>query len=132
VTVTVPNKIARLLKEDKLNAGDKYGDVYFQWVDGKECKIPGNEQNVDFKRSNEWCWEEDVEEESDEDKAAEEILGAEDSDGEDVSCAVCDEILNNSLWYVGSDGKTVCGHCLNAEVLRKTCEVTSQSCPHKN
>ena len=128
-TVSVPNKIARLLKEDKLKSGDKWGDVYFQWVDGKECKIAAdNATECDFKRSNDWDWgdeeaESDEDEaakeilggekaESDEDEAAKKILGGEDAGKEDdVSCSACDEILNNSPWYE-RNSKPICGACL--------------------
>ena len=111
-TVSVPNKIARLLKEDKLKSGDKWGDVYFQWVDGKECKIAAdNATECDFKRSNDWDWG-DEEAESDEDEAAKEILGGEKAEEEDdVSCSACDEILNNSPWYE-RNSKPICGACL--------------------
>ncbi len=75
--MTVPNKIARKLKEQEgvqsyENAawafGNKWGDLYYQGEDGKEHKIEGNVEECDYKRTEkgEWLDEEESEDEEDE------------------------------------------------------------------
>jgi len=80
VTVTVPNKIARKLKEQEgvQNSedatwafGNKWGDLYYQGEDGKEHKIEGNGGDCDYKRSEEGEWL-DEEESGDEDEEEDE------------------------------------------------------------
>ena len=89
VTVTVPNKIARKLKEQEgvqscENAawafGNKWGDLYYQGEDGKEHKIEGNVEECDYKRTEQGEWW-DEEESEDEEKE-------EDGDGF-VICSKC-------------------------------------------
>ena len=84
VSVTVPNKIARKLKEQEgvqsfENAawafGNKWGDLYYQGEDGKEHKIEGNVEECDYKRTEKGEWLD--EEESEDEEKEEDEEGAE-------------------------------------------------------
>jgi len=80
VQVTVPNKIARKLKEAQGDCvqnsedapfafGNKWGNLYYQGKDGKEHKIEGETLEIDYKRTENGEWQE--EEESDDESEAE-------------------------------------------------------------
>ena len=98
VTVTVPNKIARKLKEQEgvqscENAawafGNKWGDLYYQGEDGKEHKIEGNVEECDYKRTEqgEW-WDEEESEDEEKEEESEDEEKEEDGDGF-VICSKC-------------------------------------------
>jgi hypothetical protein len=98
VTVTVPNKIARKLKEQEgvqscENAtwafGNKWGDLYYQDEDGEEHMIEGNGGDCDYKRSEEGEWLD--EEESGDEEKEEESEDEEKEEDDDVIPQCCND-----------------------------------------
>ncbi len=104
VEVKVPNKIARKLKDQDgvQNSesvawafGNKWGDLFYQGDNGKEYKISGETQEIDYKRTEEGEWED--EEESDEEHESTKPVNADSDDEQEVDgdgfvvCAKCEE-----------------------------------------
>mgnify|MGYP003661474952 CR=1 FL=1 len=79
VEVTVPNKLARKLKKQEgvcsydsepYAWGTKWGDLYYQGEDGKEYKIVGDVSEIDYKRTEEGYWDDEISESDEEAEAA--------------------------------------------------------------
>lgn len=116
VTVTVPNKIARKLKEQEgvqsyENAawafGNKWGDLYYQGEDGKEHKIEGNVEECDYKRTEKGEWW-DEEESEDEEKEEDDCVIAQccnDANGCPQCCSEDEEKEEDG------DGFVICSKC---------------------
>ena len=114
VTVTVPNKIARKLKEQEgvQNSedatwafGNKWGDLYYQDEDGEEHMIEGNGGDCDYKRSEEGEWL-DEEESGDEDEEEDENKY---TCGEKCECTHCQR--NRPTHEEDGDGFVICSKC---------------------
>ena len=112
VTVTVPNKIARKLKEQEgvqscENAawafGNKWGNLYYQDEDGKEHEIEGNGGDCDYKRTEqgEWWDEEESEDEEDDDVIAQ---CCNDANG-------CPQCCSEEEEDEDGDGFVICSKC---------------------
>ena len=112
VTVTVPNKIARKLKEQEgvQNSedatwafGNKWGDLYYQDEDGEEHMIEGNGGDCDYKRTEqgEWWDEEESEDEEDDDVIAQ---CCNDANG-------CPQCCSEEEEDEDGDGFVICSKC---------------------
>lgn len=120
VTVTVPNKIARKLKEQEgvqscENAawafGNKWGALYYQGEDGKEHKIEGDVADCDYKRTEQGEWWDEEESEDEEGDQCEECY---------TKAATKCEMCGNSLCHYHTRGKDkesadLCKGCFGKE-----------------
>jgi hypothetical protein len=60
---TVPNDIARKMKDGTIDWWSKWGDIYYIDEKGEEQKIDGHEGETDYKRHEGHEWDDEVEEE---------------------------------------------------------------------
>jgi hypothetical protein len=78
VYVSVPNHIARKIKNDSIEWNSKWGDLYYMDEKGQEQKIHGNEGETDYKRHEDYEWDDEEESESEE--------------SDDEKCTDCGEV----------------------------------------
>jgi len=65
---TVPNDIARKMKDGTIDWWSKWGDIYYIDEKGEEQKIDGHEGETDYKRHEGHEWDDEVESEDEEEE----------------------------------------------------------------
>lgn len=115
---TVPNDIARKMKDGSIEWWSKWGDIYYIDEKGEQQKIDGHEGNPDYKRHEGHEWDDEVEE--DEEESEEE---SDEESGDD------ERMIHDRLDWIRHYSKDKHEGCDEEDCPGQTCQY-NQLCAH--